>query len=279
MRAPSTPAAAAPAASRVKSATSVATWSLRDRAVCSLPADRPGELGDAAARPPCGCPRRPGATRSSLGELRLDLVERREQRVAVGLGDDARRRPACARGRATGRRRAARAAGRSERGVERLEDRVLGLGEAAHGAASVVAARARLAIGGSARLQGDARAAIGVTTVGCAASPPARRAGGTSRPGDRLGTSSRRLVADLRSRGLSALWPAVGGGTAAEASSGAPSPPRGARRRLQRRLDAPSRLYCGWSACTQRSPARRRDRLPRRTGVELEAARWRTLPP
>ena len=41
-------AAASSAASRVNIAMSVATWSLRERAVCSLPARLAGELGDAS---------------------------------------------------------------------------------------------------------------------------------------------------------------------------------------------------------------------------------------
>ena len=69
-------------------ATSVATWSLRERAVCSRPPTGPGELGE----PPLDrhvdvlvVGREREAPRLELGR---DGVEAREQRVAVVLADD-----------------------------------------------------------------------------------------------------------------------------------------------------------------------------------------------
>ena len=98
-----------------------------------LAADRPGELGEPpldrhvdvlVVRPRTGtCPSR---------ELGLDRVEAGEQRVAVGGGDDALRREHAGVG--AGLRDVVRpqAAVEGQRGVERLEGGVLGLGEARH---------------------------------------------------------------------------------------------------------------------------------------------------
>ena len=119
-------------------ATSVATWSLRERAVCSLPADRAGELG----QPPLdrhvdvlvvGREREAPAV-----ELGLDRVEAREQRVAVVLADD----PAGAASMRACARDCCDVVGpeapvEADRGVQALEGRVLRLGEARHARASL----------------------------------------------------------------------------------------------------------------------------------------------
>ena len=64
-------------------ARSVATWSLRERAVCSLPADRARELGEAALDRHVDVLVVGREREAPLAQLRRDRVEAREQRVAV----------------------------------------------------------------------------------------------------------------------------------------------------------------------------------------------------
>ena len=69
---------------RTNIATSVATWSLRERAVWSLPPDRPDDLGHPALDRHVDVLVAVGERERSVGELALDLVEPAVQLVALG---------------------------------------------------------------------------------------------------------------------------------------------------------------------------------------------------
>ena len=118
---------------RTNSAMSVATWSLRERAVCSLPADRARRSRSARRSIAMWMSSSPARERKrAVAQLALDGVEPAQQRVAIRVADDPRSPRASARARATGRCRAghSRRSNASER-VERLEVGVPGLARSA----------------------------------------------------------------------------------------------------------------------------------------------------
>ena len=123
--------------SRVYMARSVTTWSLRERAVCSLPPTGPATSVRRRSIAMWMSSSSVAGRRNVLGELALDGVEAGQQRVAVLGGDD----------RAVGKhpRVGARlrdvlgpqASVEADRGVQAPEVGVLGLVEAGHGPVSL----------------------------------------------------------------------------------------------------------------------------------------------
>ena len=111
---------------------SVATWSLRERAVWSLPPTGPA-ISVSRRSIAMWMSSSSASEREGAGlELLLHPLEAREQRVAVGVGDD----PGGGEHRRVGARLldvvGAEPPVEPDRGVELAEDRVLGLGEARH---------------------------------------------------------------------------------------------------------------------------------------------------
>ena len=120
------------ACARVNIAMSVATWSLRERAVCSLPPTGADDLGQPALDGHVDVLVGVRERELALFELALDAVETVQQRVAVGVADDA--------GGGQHRRVRARLLDvvgtqppvEADRRVELLEDGILRLREARH---------------------------------------------------------------------------------------------------------------------------------------------------
>ena len=119
-------------ASRTNIATSVATWSLRERAVWSLPPTGPASSVTRRSIAMWMSTSSSANGKRPVGQLDLDLLERGVQRVAVGLGDDPLRGEHRRRARATARRRTATAAVEAQRACRAPGRRVLRFGEAAH---------------------------------------------------------------------------------------------------------------------------------------------------
>ena len=131
--APSSPARAAAAASRTNITTSVATWSLRERAVCSLPPTRPDDLGQPALDRHVDVlvvGREREASRRASSPATASRPASSSSRSAVGdHADRGEHRRVRARLRDVV---APQAPVEVERGVDRLEVRILGLREARH---------------------------------------------------------------------------------------------------------------------------------------------------
>ena len=134
-------AIASRAASRVKSATSVATWSLRDRAVWSLPPTGPATSVTRRSTAMWMSSSSSRNGKRALRQLGRDRVERRQQGIAVGAGDDVARREHARVGAGLGDVLAPQAPVEAEGAVERDEQRVRRLGEARHAAADLTARR------------------------------------------------------------------------------------------------------------------------------------------
>ena len=275
---------AVPAASRVKSATSVATWSLRRRAVCSFPPGGPAS----SVTPPLD--RHVdvlvvGEEREApLRELRLDLVERPSS--ASRSAPEMIPAPASIRAWARDWRTSCGQRRRSKPSevLSSAEDRVLGLGEAAQAPASVSFASSSSlssspAIGRICASCSVLRAlAIGVDDR--RAAPPARparpRRRGTSwAPGDlprrhpaRPSRDRSRSRRSARHAGMSTLWPGryLPVRNPWRPRSTAPSPsaalPRPAR--AWTRTRAPAGCSAAGAPRTSRSPRARTSRSPRR---------------
>ena len=148
------PSPAACACARVNSAMSVATWSLRERAVCSLPPTGPASsvTRRSIAMWMSSSSGRNGNVPSL--QLVLDRVERREQLVAVLGGDDRLRREHARVGARQVDVVGAEPPVEADRGVELPEDRVLRLAEAGH---------RRRSLRDAARRPSDRRAAASAT--------------------------------------------------------------------------------------------------------------------
>ena len=80
---PVTAPAPASAASRVKSATSVATWSLRERAVCSRPPTGPASSVSRRSTAMWMSSSSGANGKRPVAQLGLDRVEAGQQRVAI----------------------------------------------------------------------------------------------------------------------------------------------------------------------------------------------------
>ena len=135
-----TASAPASAASRVKSATSVATWSLRERAVCSRPPDRARQLGEPPLDGHVDVLVVGREREAALAQLGLDRVQAGQQRVAILLREHPLR----------GQHARVRARLRDvvgpqapievDRRVQGLEGGILGLAEARHAGGAAYAA-------------------------------------------------------------------------------------------------------------------------------------------
>ena len=119
-------------ASRVYMARSVATWSLRERAVCSRPPTGPAISVSRRSIAMWMSSSSGAKGKRSSAELCFDGVQAGEQRVAILLGDDPLRGEHPRVRTRLGYVLGPEAAVEADRGVQALEVRVLGLVEAGH---------------------------------------------------------------------------------------------------------------------------------------------------